>query len=136
VRLSGLPLRAAALEVVDSIARPLGLLDHVFEEVTHVVGDALDDAEGLLEDVSNQIRDGNAKILRHLADVAGELLGDPRVENPLLSVSRVVATLPLVELAIAFLLRLMRRAVVVPGALTSTSVAVVLVPHEGDCITM
>jgi len=136
IRLPALPLPAAVLEMVDPVARFLGLLDHVLEEVTHVVADALDDAEGLLEDIPNQVRDRHPKILRHLPDVAGELLGNPRVENAFLAVSWVIATLPLIESAIAFLLAAVRRAVALPGVLSRPLLALLSVAHVGDCITM
>ena len=66
-------------------AGALGVAEHLLEELAHLVAHPLDGAEGLLEHVSDQIRDRHAEILRGAADVLGELLRDPGVEHALLA---------------------------------------------------
>jgi hypothetical protein len=93
VRLAAAPAssRAAARSpggrlrlIANAFANGLGLLQNVIEEVTDIAGHAVDDRKDLLEDVAHQVRGGDPEIFCELPDVIRELLGDARVEDPLL----------------------------------------------------
>jgi hypothetical protein len=90
---------AAIGPATDAIPGPFRLVEYLLEQATHVLGDALHHGEDLLEHVSHQIRGGDLQIVCELPDVVGQLLGDSRVENALLALSRAVSAAAVSPLA-------------------------------------
>ena len=48
----------------DAIARTLGLVEDLVEDLTHVLGDGLDHGEDLFQDVADQVRCGHTQVVR------------------------------------------------------------------------
>jgi hypothetical protein len=63
----------------------VGLVDHLFHQIADVLRHGLHEAEGFLQNVSHDVGDRNAKIVRNPPDVFRERFGNPCVEHPLLS---------------------------------------------------
>lgn len=65
----------------NAFAYPIRFLDDVFEEVSHVVRDVLDNGEDLFQNISHEVRDWESKVVCQLTNVLRKLLGDPSVED-------------------------------------------------------
>ena len=75
------------LLIAYAFAYSVGLFENIVEQVTHVVGDAVDDGKDLLQDISNQVGGGYTKVFGEFSNVVGELLRDPRMEDSLFAAS-------------------------------------------------
>jgi hypothetical protein len=84
-------LRVAPSSPRQPVCRTVCFPDDLLDELADVVAHHLGDREGVLEDVPDQVRDGHPELVRHLANVFGQSIGDARVQNPLLSVPTMLA---------------------------------------------
>ncbi|MEO1915783.1 MAG: hypothetical protein ABGW98_18235, partial [Myxococcales bacterium] len=65
----------------NAFAYPIRFLDDVFEEVSDVVRDVLDNGEDLFQNISHEVRNWESKVVCQLTNVLRKLLGDPSVED-------------------------------------------------------
>ena len=63
----------------NAIAYAFGLVDEIIHQTADVAGHAVHDGEHFFENVSHEVRGGDAEIFREFADVFGELFGNAGV---------------------------------------------------------